>query len=138
MCPLCKAIFEKSNLKRHLSTVHEGKKDHKCDYCGKEYFEKKRLNHHIKREHDKIRDEKCNQCEKLFFSKELVQKHIRNFHKHFSCHLCDESFPTNAYLVEHSNMKHRKEVVHDATKDKVCSICGEEFFQVYGIFHAGK
>ena len=124
-------------MKRHLRTVHDGIKDHKCEHCGKEYIEKKSLRTHIKREHDNIRDEKCHQCGKLFFSKEVLNKHIKNIHKHFSCHLCDEAFPTNAKLVEHSNMKHRKEVFHDATKDKVCSICGEEFFQVYGIFHPG-
>ena len=108
-CPLCKAIFEKANLKRHLRIVHEGRKDHKCEHCGKEYAEKKRLKTHIKREHDNIRDEKCNQCGKLFFSKQVLNEHIRNIHKHFSCHVCDETFPTNAILVEHSNMKHPKE-----------------------------
>ena len=113
-CPHCEAIFEKANLKRHIKTVHEGIKDYKCNHCGKEYFEKKRLNRHIKREHDNIRDEKCNQCGKLYFSKEGLNLHIRNIHKHFSCHLCDEAFPTNFNLVEHLNMKHPKKVRYDA------------------------
>ena len=72
-CPICKAIFGKTNLKKHIRTKHEGKKDYKCDLCGNQYFEKKRLNRHIKKEHDKIRDEKCSQCGKLYFSKDVIQ-----------------------------------------------------------------
>ena len=69
-----------SNIKRHINTVHEGKKDHKCEHCGKKYTEKKGLKIHIKRIHDNIRDEQCNQCGKLFFTKEVLKGHIRNIH----------------------------------------------------------
>ena len=116
-CPICRAIFGKTNLKKHIRTKHEGKKDYKCDLCGNQYFEKKRLNRHIKKEHDKIRDEKCNQCSKLFFSKEVLNRHIKNIHKHISCHLCNEEFLTKSTLVEHLNMEHPKE--HDVVKDRV-------------------
>ena len=67
-CPICKAIFDKGGLKRHLKTVHEGVKDHKCEHCGKEYTEKKSLRTHIKRDHENVREEQCTQCGKLFFS----------------------------------------------------------------------
>ena len=29
-CPICKAIFDKTHLKRHIRTVHEKIKDFKC------------------------------------------------------------------------------------------------------------
>ena len=118
-CPFCEAIFEKAHLKRHVLAVHEGIKRFKCNHCGKKYFEKKRLNGHIKKDHDKIRDEKCIQCGKLYFSKDVLNQHIKNIHKQFSCHICDQNFPTNANLGQHLNMKHLKEVQHDVAKDRV-------------------
>ena len=137
-CPICKAIFDNYNLKRHLRNVHEGKIDYKCVHCGKEYVDKKGLSTHIKSSHDNVRDEQCNQCGKLFFTKDVLNRHIRNIHKHFSCNLCDEAFTSYRNLVEHKNlkhphlnMKHLNDKGDDACKNRVCSICGEEFFQVW-------
>ena len=109
-------------MKRHLKQVHDGKKEHKCEYCGNEYYEKKRLSGHIKREHNNVRDEKCNQCGKLFFTKEVLYRHIRKIHKLFLCHLCHESFQTYNKLVEHKNAEHKnakhKNVGHPPLKKK--------------------
>ena len=126
-CPHCEAILAKVNLKRHIRTVHEKQKDHKCDLCGKEYFAKKRLNEHIKRDHDKIRDEKCNQCGKNFFTKDILKKHIGYTHnkdgnqrdhnkqiaKFFECEFCGKSFTKNGI------QKHIK-TVHEGSKVKFC------------------
>ena len=80
-CPICKAIFDKTHLKRHLRTVHEGIRDYKCEHCGKEFTEKKGLVCHTKRVHDNIRDEQCKHCGKCFFSKECLYRHIKNIHE---------------------------------------------------------
>ena len=38
-CECCDKSFSKArNLKRHIHTIHEGHKDHKCDSCGKYYY----------------------------------------------------------------------------------------------------
>ena len=103
-CPHCEAILAKVNLKRHIRTVHDKQKDHKCDLCGKEYFAKKRLNEHIKRDHDKIRDEKCNQCGKFFYTKELLKSHVRNIHS------------------KDQNQKVHEEVKYDDANDRVCKV----------------
>ena len=96
------------SLARHIQSNHlhkyEGKRDHKCEYCRKEYTDKKNLSSHIKRVHDNaIRDVPCTLCRKLFFDKDLRNKHIRNFHK----------------LVEHPplEMKHHKDIGYDTPKD---------------------
>ena len=126
-CPICKAIFGKTNLKKHIRTKHEGKKDYKCDLCGNQYFEKKRLNRHIKKEHDKIRDEKCNQCGKLYFSKDVLNQHIRNIHdkeqnkivhdkEMAKCEFCGKGF-TNKSMNIHIK------AIHKGSRDHVCHVC---------------
>ena len=130
-CPICKAILDKTGMKRHLKTVHEGRKDHKCERCGKEYTEKKSLRAHIKREHDNVRDEQCNQCGKLFFTKEVLKKHIKNIHnkdqnpsrvhegivKHFECEFCGKVLNSKNSIQTHVK------AVHTGSRDYVCHIC---------------
>ena len=99
-------------MNRHIRTVHEKQKDHKCDLCGNEYFEKKRLSEHIKRDHDKIRDEKCNQCGKQYFTKELLKSHVRNIH----------SKDQNPRLKCDQNQKVQEEVKYDDANDRVCKV----------------
>ena len=44
-CPICKEKIDKTYLKKHVRTIHEGKRDkiHKCEHCGKEYVEKNNM-----------------------------------------------------------------------------------------------
>ena len=110
-CPICKAILDKTGMKRHLKTVHEGRKDHKCERCGKEYTEKKSLRTHIKREHDNVRDEQCNQCGKLFFTKEVLKKHVKNIHNkdqnpRYKCEYCQKSYTQKYYFRIHQHAIH--------------------------------
>ena len=135
-CPICKAIFRKYQLKRHLKQVHDGKKDYKCEYCGNEYFENKRLNGHIKREHDNVRNEKCVQCGKLYFTKEVLHKHVKNIHnkkvnqieeivKLFECEFCGKTLRTKQSMQIHVK------VVHEGLRDNhVCHICKYLFITV--------
>ena len=47
-CNLCNTKFgEKSNLRRHIVTVHEGKKLFKCDICNAKFGGKSDLNKHV-------------------------------------------------------------------------------------------
>ena len=118
-CPHCEAILAKVNLKRHIRTVHDKQKDHKCDLCGKEYFAKKRLNEHIKRDHDKIRDEKCNQCGKFFFTKELLKSHVRNIHSK------DQNQKVHEEVKYDDANDGSSKVVENKGNDKIyCEKCG--------------
>ena len=100
--------MDKSNLKRHVRQKHEGKRDYKCEHCGKEYFEKRRLDGHIKREHDNVRDEQCNQCGKLFVTKEVLNKHIKYTHMNqkFKCEYCLKSYTQISYFKIHQRNIH--------------------------------
>ena len=99
-------------MRRHLRRVHEGKKDYKCEYCGKEYTDKKHLVVHIKRIHDNFTgDEQCNQCGKLYFSKQVLKEHIRNMHNKdqnpkLKCDYCQKSYTQKSYFKIHQRTIH--------------------------------
>ena len=46
-CDSCIKSFFKAGLKKHIHTVHEGNKDYKCEYCGKNLSSRQILKKHI-------------------------------------------------------------------------------------------
>ena len=54
-----KKCGEGGNLMKHIKTVHEGHKDHKCESCGKSFSEAGALKKHIHTTHKRLRDHKC-------------------------------------------------------------------------------
>ena len=67
-------------LQNHIKSVHEGRRDHKCDHCGKSYSKKSSLKTHIKTFHEGRRDYECNQCGKSFTQSHHVSTHIKAVH----------------------------------------------------------
>ena len=60
LCGICGKTFSKTrNLKNHISTVHEGMKNHKCETCGKAFCSKQYLYLHIGSVHEGIKNHKC-------------------------------------------------------------------------------
>jgi KRAB domain-containing zinc finger protein len=46
-CQLCgKAFFNNNKLKRHITEVHEGRKNHMCNHCGKCFARPDKLRDH--------------------------------------------------------------------------------------------
>ena len=46
-CDICGKMFEsKRDFRRHIESVHEGKKENICDFCGKDFFMKSKLEMH--------------------------------------------------------------------------------------------
>ena len=68
-CEFCdKGFSDKSKLKRHVSSVHEGKRPHKCDICGACFTQKSHMDGHVATVHGKKSAE--NQIKgTLFFQK---------------------------------------------------------------------
>ena len=81
-----KGIFSCRDLKKHINSVHKGKKDHKCDSCEKVFSEAGTLNRHINKMHEyKVHEDnkecyKCEYCEKLFRQSHTLKTHIRSVH----------------------------------------------------------
>ena len=65
----------------HIESVHEGKKDHKCEACDKVFGELRTLNTHIKIVHEGIKDYKCEACGKTFSLSCNLKTHIKTVHE---------------------------------------------------------
>ena len=66
-CTSCGKLFSGAvNLKKHISTVHEGLKNYKCESCDKSFSYSGHLKRHILTVHEGHKDYKCQSCAKAF------------------------------------------------------------------------
>lgn len=80
-CERCGAGFGmKSNLKRHVMTVHEDRRGYQCKICGAAFGLKQNLVTHIRVKHERRRPFQCNICGISFGYKQVLQNHRRNIH----------------------------------------------------------
>ena len=121
-CDICDKLFSsKSNLKKHIDTIHLKLKSHKCEECGKTFNQKGNLKYHVNSVHLKIKPYKCEECWKTFGSEQDLKRHKDAVHlklKPFKCDECGISFATEGNLKTHINQ------VHHPYKCKYC----EELF----------
>ena len=142
-CPICPTKFEKkSNLKVHVTTVHEGNKLHKCSTCSDTFPRKISLKDHISAVHDGIKPRKCPICFAEFAQKDQLRKHISAVHdgikKPYKCSICDLSY------VYKSNLSQNIASVHEGKKPHKCFNCDKCFSRIYHLIrhmekvHEGK
>ena len=72
--------IEGRNLKRHINSVHNGQKDHKCDSCGKAFSRAGHLKRHIDSVHNGQKDHKCDSCGNAFSQAGNLKTHIDSVH----------------------------------------------------------
>ena len=62
--------------------MHEGRRDHKCETCGKSFSSAQALQKHIHKFHDghKDNDYKCETCGKSFSQAGHLKKHFHTTH----------------------------------------------------------
>ena len=68
------------DLKHHTTTVHEGKKPHKCCYCESSFSTNYGLKRHTTTVHEKQKPFKCDDCEFSFADKSKLENHIQVVH----------------------------------------------------------
>ena len=70
ICDIChKQSMKKSNLNRHVKTIHEKIEDFTCMKCQKNYKEK----HHLKRH-----QQKCGKCKKCEIQFDLLTDFVKH------------------------------------------------------------
>ena len=139
-CGICGKSMTHKYLSEHIKTVHEGIKEHKCNFCGKFYSQKSSLNLHVKTFHKDMAQEKtenkgqveCNFCGKFYSNKSSLNLHVKSFHKDMvteqtenkeqiekqtNCDFCGKSFKRSFDLKKHVR------AVHEGIKDLKCEIC---------------
>lgn len=125
-CPICKEIVR--SLAKHNKTVHEGKKNHKCVKCDKDFYFQYQLKIHLSEVHGGTKDHMCGVCGKAFSVARYLGMHIRNVHEgiKYSCKVCDKSFNSNQSLKNHVK------TVHDKVRVK-CEICNKTVSNTAGL-----
>jgi hypothetical protein len=80
-CQQCGFIFGmRSNLKRHILTVHEDRRIFRCDLCSASFGLKQNLVTHVRVKHERRRPFSCIICGLTFGYKQVLQNHVRNIH----------------------------------------------------------
>ena len=75
-----KSFSTAGGLQRHINTVHEGQKDHKCESCGKSFTQLQSLEIHLHTVHDGNKDHKCESCGKSYTQAHMLKRHIHTVH----------------------------------------------------------
>ncbi|CAB0031395.1 unnamed protein product [Trichogramma brassicae] len=96
-----------SKLEIHTQ-VHNGRKHHKCDTCGKTFTTKAILDRHIESLHSGI-THACDLCGKILTRKDKLKTHIDSVHKGLThpCDLCKKVFTLRFSLKVHQDSVHK-------------------------------
>lgn len=91
-CHICKHTYiNRSNLKRHLSTVHSGK-IYECEICKERFDRQRQLSYHL-RQHKREKGHECDKCGKVHKTKGALIKHKEIFHQQLPYIDIDDIFP---------------------------------------------
>ena len=123
-------------MKKHIDGVHNGKKDHNCDSCGKSFSQAEDLKRHIYSVHNGKKDYKCDSCGKEFSLTANLKKHsytVHNDQKYHKCESCGKTFSQSGSLKVRINSVH-KVIIRDKKITNVT--CGKLSFTkaFYSVF----
>ena len=94
-------------MKRHVDSVHENKKPHKCPICDFTSSQKSTMNIHTASVHEKKRPHKCSICDQSFPKNSKSKRHVESVHEEKQsahlCSVCDKSFSAKDKLKRHTN-----------------------------------
>ena len=131
-CKLCCKEFNyKSNLTRHVSVHHDGKKAYKCEKCNKQFGYYHTLKNHFETTHGDLKL-KCTVCNFVFTSSKSLSLHIGQYHDSiglenkktvFECDICEKRFVLSNRLRRHFQTVHP----HTKLRKFKCEHCEKQF-----------
>ena len=81
-CGYCDYSYsDKSNLNKHLASLHEWIKPFKCDSCDYKCSQNSTLNHHVATVHEGKKPFKCDSCDYTCARKSTLNRHVTAVHE---------------------------------------------------------
>jgi len=109
-CPQCDYKTGKpSDLRKHVHSVHEQRKDHACPHCDYKAGRAGDLSRHVRTVHEKRRDNACPHCAAAFGQASDLTKHVRIVHEQrrdYACPHCAAAFAQAGHLTTHVRAVH--------------------------------
>ena len=124
---LCEKVLSSQNkLTRHLTFVHEKRKDFSCDICDRKFSQTSHLNNHKLRLHQDehhIKLLECSTCKKTFKLKKYYKLHecVISGSKQYKCSLCEMKFISSCYIRQHMNRVHKPDEEKYLFNCEICS-----------------
>ena len=92
-CEICGKSFSfMGNMKKHVESAHENKKQFSCEICDYSFCQKSHLATHVASLHEGKKPFKCEICDYSFSRKGSMKIHVLSVHekkKQFKCEICD-------------------------------------------------
>ncbi|XP_065090485.1 zinc finger protein 431-like [Ochlerotatus camptorhynchus] len=135
-CYICDIFLDDNDEQvAHLTEVHAGKIDYKCEDCKKTFGKVTIYNRHLSCHDITVRPRKCSFCSLCFSAKESLKIHENKVHgtnhtlpkrykrrtKIYQCELCGKIFLNDALLKQHDQYQHKK------LPAASCKLCGKTF-----------
>jgi len=89
-CAKCNKTFSfptAASFKRHIESVHEGKRPYKCEHCELRFEEKSKMKNHVMVVHDKQKSFNCGCCDSKFATKTYLKEHICQYNSGWRRHI---------------------------------------------------
>ena len=112
-CQICgKHFTRKSDLKRHVDSVHRGIINFRCESCHKNFKRKSDLKRHTETIHRGSISFPCESCGKNFSRKRDLKRHTELIHEgsiNFQCQFCGKNYTRKSDLKRHTDAVHEGE-----------------------------
>ena len=125
-CVICDISYtRKDQLRKHMKSKHN--LGYECSICKKKLPSKLTLKQHKTNEHKTVhgKSDLCPLCGKAFKDPNYLQQHIsevcNNQWKGNKCLMCNETFESRLFTIEHIAAKHQDVKLYD------CSDCSSRF-----------